>query len=74
MKFIIKCDSCKATLRETDSLRESAEGGLCITCGGSICISCGRDVRKIHRDYRGKMQNGHMGHLEYGPVLVDEGR
>jgi hypothetical protein len=44
----------------------------------NICPSCGRDVTKIHRDYRGRMANGHMGHLEYDPqhgtTLVDEGK
>ena len=32
--YIIKCDECKVTIGETDSMRESAAGGRCIDCVG----------------------------------------
>lgn len=32
MKYIIKCDDCKKTIGETDSLAESAAGGICNDC------------------------------------------
>ena len=34
MKYLVKCDDCKQTLRGTDSMRESAEGGHCDKCKG----------------------------------------
>lgn len=30
--YVVKCDDCKRELRETDSLHESAAGGLCNDC------------------------------------------
>lgn len=32
MKYVIKCDDCKRTIGETDSLSESAAGGRCKEC------------------------------------------
>jgi len=32
MRYTVKCDDCKRTLRETDDVRESYAGGRCDTC------------------------------------------
>lgn len=32
MRYIVKCDTCKEAMRETDSLQESAAGGECSWC------------------------------------------
>lgn len=39
--YEIKCDDCKATIRLTDSLSESAAGGRCESC---------RDLQAALRD------------------------
>lgn len=31
-RYAVKCDECKTDMRRTDSLRESAAGGLCEGC------------------------------------------
>jgi hypothetical protein len=31
-RYTVKCDDCHHVIRETDSLRESAEGGICWKC------------------------------------------
>jgi hypothetical protein len=31
-RYVVKCDDCKTTIRETDSLVESAAGGSCGCC------------------------------------------
>ena len=31
-RYIVKCDDCKTTIGQTDSLKESAEGGRCAPC------------------------------------------
>jgi hypothetical protein len=31
-RYVVKCDDCKRDLRETDSVPESAAGGLCDDC------------------------------------------
>lgn len=30
--YVVKCDECKVDMRRTDSLRESAAGGVCAKC------------------------------------------
>lgn len=32
-RYIVKCDDCKVTIRQTDDVRESYAGGRCDTCG-----------------------------------------
>lgn len=32
LKYIVKCDECKRSIGETDSLQESAAGGTCFNC------------------------------------------
>ena len=32
MKYIIKCDNCKRTIRKTDNITESYAGGQCSKC------------------------------------------
>lgn len=34
MDYLVKCDECKQTIRETESIRESYEGGRCDACRG----------------------------------------
>lgn len=34
--YDIKCDDCKIKIGETDSLKESAEGGRCAVCCDSL--------------------------------------
>ena len=53
-RYEVLCDDCKATLRTTDSLPESAAGGRCLRCRpdfvaeGDGCPSCGeRDVDRL---------------------------
>lgn len=31
-KYVVKCDDCKKYIKGTNSLRESAEGGVCLAC------------------------------------------
>lgn len=31
-RWLVKCDDCKATIRETDDVRESYAGGQCFNC------------------------------------------
>jgi len=32
LTYAVKCDNCKAEIKRTNSMRESAEGGLCQSC------------------------------------------
>ena len=32
LTYAVKCDECKAEIKRTNSMRESAEGGLCQSC------------------------------------------
>ena len=32
MRYLVKCDDCHETLRETDDVRESYQGGRCEEC------------------------------------------
>jgi predicted nucleic acid-binding Zn ribbon protein len=34
--YFVKCDECRETMRFTDSVRESAEGGRCEKCRAEI--------------------------------------
>ena len=49
-QYEIKCDECKATIGETDSLSESAAGGRCTDCMATLFVGC-----DIH--YTGDMAN-----------------
>lgn len=31
-RYMVKCDDCHETMRNTDDLRESAAGGVCESC------------------------------------------
>ena len=31
-KYLVKCDLCKKTIKETDNIEESYQGGLCGAC------------------------------------------
>ena len=32
LTYAVKCDDCKQEIKRTNSMRESAEGGLCQSC------------------------------------------
>jgi hypothetical protein len=40
-RYIVKCDDCKQTIRETDNIHESYEGGRCENCKAGVCPDCG---------------------------------
>lgn len=63
-RYIIKCDECKETIGETDSLSESAAGGRC-----DKCIAILREGTDIY--YTGDMAN----HESYGTIeKITDGR
>lgn len=48
--YEIKCDECKIEIGRTDSVRTSAEGGLCAPCRMALLA---RDTVEIQRGVRG---------------------
>jgi len=37
-RYIVKCDECKKTMRETDNVVESYQGGICKDCRTGLSI------------------------------------
>ena len=38
-RYTVKCNECKTDMRQTDSVRESAQGGTCDTCRATLTTS-----------------------------------
>jgi hypothetical protein len=43
-KYFVKCDECRETMRFTDSVHESACGGICPKCRAEINAKLAKDI------------------------------
>ncbi len=59
--FEVKCDDCKTTIRETDSVSESAAGGLC-----DECRRCGEQATATVHEFHDGTVGQHFHPFEEG--------
>ena len=45
-RYFVKCDECRETMRFTDSVPESAAGGVCPACRAAISARMAKVARK----------------------------
>ena len=46
-RYIVKCDTCKKTIRKTNKVVESYQGGLCKECRYSLLPKGKFDMRAV---------------------------